>query len=211
MTAVQKPKPSVAAAILIPVAIWIVTSVIGGVFIVMGVQAVSSAVDDLERAPVGGDGQVELEAGDQRVFLEGDGVNDIFGPDALIGITDPDGNAVDVELYGSGTSLTYDLGGHEGTATWTFDAPTDGTYTVNLQTSESAVEGVAIGKDNPVTAWVGMGVIGIAIGSIGFLIAIVVLIIMLVRRGRSKKRLAPAPGSYPPPGYQAGSWGPGSQ
>lgn len=213
MSAPQKVKPSIAAALLVPLVIWIVTGIVGGALIAVGISKIPAAVDDLQRAPVGQQTDVELEAGDYRVFIEGDGVNDVFlTPSALFAVADSDGNEVPVDLYDNDTSVTYDFNGHEGRAAWTFEIRTAGTYTVNASSSDAVVENVAFGTQNPLTAGVPMVIVGVVVGGLGFLLALVVMIVMLVRRGRSKKAVFQSQAAQGfPPGYQQGAWGPGYQ
>ncbi len=213
----QTPKPGLAAAILVPLFLWLVTSGIGVALIVAGVAKVPGAIDDLDRARVGEETQLDLDAGDYRVFIEGNGVTDAFAsPSADVTISGPDG-PVSLSPYGANTTLEYAFNNHEGTAAYTFTAPSSGQYTVSVASSDPSVQGIALGAQNPLTVGIPLVVIGVIVGTVGFLVALIVLIVLLVKRGRSKKRIFQAqaaayqPGGGYQPGYPQGPWGPGQQ
>jgi hypothetical protein len=206
----QKPKPGLALALLLPFAIWMIASVVAIVFLVMGFQRAEDVSDDFARIPAAQDQTVDLtEAGDYRIWIDTSSSTDRFSPSATATITGPDGQDVPANTYIG--SLEY----NDLEAVLTFDAPQAGEYTFNVQEIgfEPDPTGVefAIGKGNPF-AEVGTGFLFMfLIGGVGFVIALIVMIIMLVKRGRSKKRIVQAGlqggggygGGYPPPGgYQ---------
>lgn len=210
----EKPKPGLAAAILIPLFIWIVFSIAAVVVLVLGIQRAEEIDDELARIPAGEPSQVELtEAGDYRIWLDCPDGNDYGTVSATGTITGPDGQDIPVESYVG--SLSY----NDLDAVLTFEAPTEGSYTFQLlDTGTSSCSGpqFAIGKDNPFAAAGTAVLIMLVVGSIGFVIALILLIVMLVKRGRSKRRITqasfpgggygggyPPQGGYPPPGgYQ---------
>jgi len=229
----EKPKPGLAAALLIPFLIWLVASIVAVVFAVMGFSRAEEVADDLARFPAGQDAQVELRsAGEYRIWLDRPGADADVGVSASGTVTGPDGEEVPVATY-VGSLEWNDL-----EAVLTFTAPEPGTYTFNVTEDDFSSSGgtvpttdteFAVGKDNPLSE-VGKGFALMAIiGGLGFLIALILMIIMLVRRGRSKKRITQAAmqsgayggygapgggygapgGGYPPPGgYQqpGSSW-----
>jgi len=116
-------------------------------------------------------------------------------------------------------TLTYKTSKHEGVAVYQFHISDPGTYqAIALYDTPAAGSdiaiGTSIGKDTAVSATF------ILIGLLLFVAAIVLLIIGLVKRSRSKKELAavsqgygapggypPPPGAYPQPGQVAQSFG----
>lgn len=212
MTApIAKPKPSLAAAILIPLAIWILLSVIGTVMLVRGFSNYSSAIDGFARVEPNASTEVTLKSsGGYRVWAEFPESGSEFTPvptGITVTVTDADGQAVAVDDYNG--SISYSDGGTEGVAINTFniDEPGDYAITSSLDSFATEPDALAIGTVNP-TAEVGKG-FGwfFGLGTLGFLIALILFIIMLVRRGRSKRQLAPAPayaGGYPQPAYGGG-------
>jgi hypothetical protein len=209
----QKPKPGLAAALLIPFVIWVVASIVAVVFLVMGIQRAEDVYDDFARIPNEQATSVELTStGGYRIWLENTRTNDTVFATATATITGPDGEDVPVSTY-SGT-LEY----NDASAVLTFNVDDPGTYTIEATDTGFDTTGTqfAVGKGNPFSE-AGKGILFmILIGSVGFLIAIILMIVMLVKRGRSKKAITQAslqgggygggyqqPGGYPPPGgYQ---------
>ena len=216
----EKPKPGLALALLLPLAIWGVASIVAVVLFVMGFQRAEDVADDLARVPADQPTEVDLSsAGDYRIWLDRPGVSDEFGVGATATITGPDGESVPARDY-VGNVEYNDL-----SAVLTFEAPEAGTYTFTVTetgfSDSTSDTQFAIGKGNPF-AEVGKGaLLMVIVGTIGFVIALIVMIVLLVRRGRSKKRITqsafasgayggqgsfggpggyPQQGGYPPPG-----------
>ena len=226
MTApIAKPKPSLAAAILIPLLIWILFSIGAGYMAFRGFQDYTSAIDGFARIEPGTPTEVTLKSsGEYRVWAEfpqsESGVTPIASG-ITVTVVDADGNEVAVDDY-VGT-LSYSDGDREGVAVSTFsiDEPGDHTITATVDAFANQPDRLAIGTANPLTE-IGKGVLlMVVVGTVGFLIALILFIVMLVRRGRSKRALAPAyapgypapaygaPGGYPPPqpGYPPQGYG----
>lgn len=192
----QKPKPSL-LALLIPLAIWIVFGIVAVAVAVVSISRADTIVDDFARVEPDTETTVALRStGGYRIWLERDGVSDEVGdPDTTVTVT-RDGEPISVERYA--TDLDYAFGGREGTAIYTFDAPAEGEYVVSGQINDGGGGQFAVGKANPVGEAAKGILFMILIGTAGFLIFLVLGIILLVRRGRSKRRIRQ---SYPPAGY----------
>lgn len=210
----QKPKPG-GLAFLIPVAIWIVSSIVAIVFVVMGVANSNSVIEDFARIDDGTTATVELKsAGGYRVWLERPGVDDSFlDPTADVTVT-RDGDPITVERYVG--SLSYSGDGRDGEAIYTFNAPEAGEYEITGVVTDGEGGTFAVGKGNPPGEIARGFLLMFAIGTLGFLVALVILIVLFVKRGRSKRSIRQAAaGAYPqqgygPPGYPpAGSAPPG--
>jgi hypothetical protein len=221
-----------------PSGVWYVLAVlllVGGPIvgsILVGV-AFFNAFDDLgdfPSVPIDGGGEVTLEAGDFTVYAEGNGVDSFTSfSSSDVEIVDPNGNPVDLSFTTSDT--TYDINGREGVSVLTFDAPVDGTYQVNPSTdsvtADPQVTSLAIGPGfgDIFSEQVGLVVIGSIVGALGFLIGLILVILLAVKRGKAKRqrRLSAGgppsawgatgpygqPGMPPPPG--AGAPPPGVQ
>lgn len=219
----EKPKPGLAAALLIPFVIWVVASIVAVVFLVMGIQRAEDVYDDFARIDASTPTEVELTStGGYRIWLErpGDDSSDFGITEAATAtVTGPDGEDVPVRTYSG--SLEY----NDATAVLTFDIDEAGTYTIEADEATFSSDPsagparFAIGKGNPF-AEAGKGILlMILIGTVGFVIALILMIVMLVKRGRSKRRITqasfqgggygggygapggyPQPGGYPPPG-----------
>ncbi|WP_024800463.1 hypothetical protein [Nocardia sp. BMG51109] len=189
-------------------ALLVVAGIAGAVAIgVTGLLRSSNTVDDFQRVSIPGSGDVHLtETGGHTVYFEYPGATaDVFEGGVNVRLIDPDGGTVALRDYSS--SLTYDLGGHEGRAGFSFDAPAPGTYHLVTQgdSGVTAAVGSGIGGSlgTTVVLALGVGVAGVALG-------IIVFIVVLVRRGASRRRLGPAFGrGGPPPGHPAGPPPPG--
>lgn len=197
----EKPKPGLALALLLPLAIWIAFSVVAVVLFFMAFQRAEDVADDLARVPAGEAAEVDLaSAGDYRIWLERPGASEEFALSATAEITGPDGEAIPARDYD--TNLEYD----DLSAVLTFEAPEAGTYTFTVTESgfsESTGDTqFAIGKANPVGELGKGAVFMVIVGAVGFVIALILMIILLVRRGRSKRRITQA-------AFGSGGYGPG--
>jgi hypothetical protein len=181
-----------------------VGGIVGG--IVFGVTRVSDAfgkVDDFPRVAVPGRADIDLDAGGYTIFHEYPGASDAYGFSftPTVAITGPDGSLVDLDSYAG--SESYNLSGHEGRAVWTFDAPVDGSYRVEVRGEPEPFEEIAIG-----TSYVGQMLLGIfggiALAGLGVLIGGVLMIVIGVKRGRARRARQPPP-AFPPPGAYPGA------
>lgn len=204
-TVPPKPKPG-GLAFLIPVAIWLVFTVVATVLLVNGISRFGSIIDDFERVEEGETATVSLDAGGHTIWLERPGIDDefLYGGEVSVDIVAPDDTEVPTAVYD--TDASYSSGGRDGTAALTFDAPVDGDYEVTPIVNDFGGGTIAIGTENPISA-LGIGfALFFGIGTIGFLIALVILIVLLVKRSRSRKQIRAANAAafgYPQPGYAA--------
>ncbi|MDY7103398.1 MAG: hypothetical protein S0880_19615, partial [Actinomycetota bacterium] len=189
---------------------------------VVGVNGIVSLDDEVRgfgRVPVPGEAALELDDGDYTVYFEptlGTSPDNEPNHGAMLGvvsITDPAGADVALEVYE--TNFEYSFGGESGFAILTFNAPSQGVYTVTATDAQAAgiapAGQIAIGRS--LTDGLGRTLL-IAIGVFVLLlvVAIGVMIALAVMRGRSKKRIAAAapqgfgstdgrpPGAPPVPG-----------
>lgn len=168
------------------------------VWFVLGLVGISNTVDDFERVPADGGGMVTL-ADDTGyvIYLE-----DRSGAAVRVALTDPSGDEIDIRTYVS--DLDYDFGGRAGTALFTFRSNEAGDYDLTSESTSLRAD-VAVG---PSLAGDLVRAIAIpfAIGGVGLLAGVILLIVTLVRRSADKKRRdapavtpTPPPSGFPPP------------
>ncbi|HKY69061.1 MAG TPA: hypothetical protein VJM49_21915, partial [Acidimicrobiales bacterium] len=180
--------------------------VVATVLIVSAVVDVGDRVDDFDRAPMPATLDVEItEPGGYTVYHEYDGAfdEDVFRGSPDVTITDPSGGEVFLRSYDA--SVTYDFGGHDGEALYSFQADETGTYVVDASMpgfESSGADQIAVGR--------GLGhrfavsiVGGLLVALVSAIAAIVVAVVVGVRRGRSRRAQAPPPAGWAPPG----TWG----
>ena len=166
---------------------------------VRGVQQSGDIVDGFARFDSGDTATVELKSsGGYRVWLERPGVDGEVSPEVTVTVT-KDGEDVAVSPYDS--DLDFSIDGRDGTAVSTFDAPEAGRYEISAQSPGGGQ--FAVGKANPLSEAAKAVGLMVLVGTIGFLIALVLVIVIAVKRSRSKKRIREAnpPGGYDQPAY----------
>jgi hypothetical protein len=187
------------------------------VVFVVGITGYVDRIEDFARADLPATLEVEVtDTGGYSIYHEFDGAYDgasRFLSDPDVSVTDPAGEAVDLDRYSG--SITYEASGHEGEGLYTFDAEVPGTYEVTA--SGDAGSGIAVGRG------LGRGLVAAIVGSlaIGFVAVAagaVIAIVVGVQRSRNRRALRPAPGFGgwgPPPGpvaaggYGSPDYGPG--
>lgn len=210
----------------IPLRLALIFGVVGIAGVIIGAVLLTNAlsvVDDFTRVPLAaGSKTVTLDAGKYVGYYEAAGKGrDGGGVFVQMAIADADtGDEVSIGLYGkNGTStstLTYDRNGKHGEALFKFNIDKSGSYTVQVEDTDSnapADADIALGES---IAGKFVGGTLTLVGGVLFVIpAIVLLIVGLVKRSNHKKELANA-SAYgypppPPPGYgpqQSGPWPP---
>jgi hypothetical protein len=196
------PKPS-KTGIVWAIVIFAVTAVVGIVLIVLGVLAVRGTLDDFERVDSGQDITVRLGTGTFDVWAGETSGRRSRIADMDIRITDPDGDDVSYLSYDSVTQ-TFESGDEYYEKVGSFDVTSDGAhrpgpYEIEVVGPPSTT--ARIGQV-PVAKLVLLFGGGIVIGGIGFVVALVIFIVALVRRSRVRRAAAgPPPGYGAPPGY----------
>jgi len=113
-----------------------------------------------------------------------------------ITVTGPAG-PVTVNDVGNSTQ-TYDANGKRFGAVATFDPPTTGSYTIDVSTDGSVVvvapSFTSLGK---IAIWVALILLAVVLGLLG----LILLIVGLVKRSKSKKEMAMASGGYAATSY----------
>ncbi len=193
----QKPSKT---GIIWAIAIFVVTSIIGVVMIVVSIGTIANSINDLQKVSAGQTQQLTLSPGDQYVFVVAPSKAAIS--DVQVSIVDPDGD----RLVPSDTGNSYSGNSSDGNgdsfrSLGYIKVTTTGTYTVSVDGPTGS--SVRVGEI-PLARTLALLFGGIAIGTLGFIIALVILIVALVRRSKVKKaNRALAYGGAPaaPPAY----------
>jgi len=181
------------------------------VFLVQAAIRYTDAVQDFERARVPAELDVHIEdPGGYTIYHEYSGADTsdpVAPPELVVEVTDPSGSLVAVREYSS--EVTYDVAGHEGRAVYSFHADEPGVYHVSATSPDSRFSRVAVGR--------GFGAIvtrpivtGVVVGVVAVAGAVVLAIVVGVKRSASRRRLAPppVPGAWVPAGPGFGPPGP---
>lgn len=172
--------------------IFVLTTAIGIGMVVSSFLVLASSISGFKAVDAGEISKVQLGKGEWYVF---GGASTTFGMQQItIDITDPSGSQVVPNT--SATSYSADDNGMKYESFGSFDVKSAGTYTVRVDGPPGTT--ARIGQIS-LLSFIGLLVGGIAIGSLGFVLALVVLIVTLVRRSRSKRTMATPVAPGPPP------------
>lgn len=182
--------------------IFVVTAVTGIVLVVLGVRQFVDDIDGSRPISAPGEDSLQLEEGDTWVFASVP-----FGSaeeQVNVRITDPDGatRTLSQETVPTGSASTD---GEQFVPLGFFSVDTPGTYRFVVDAPEGTEVRVGTLSLGTLVAFV-FG--GMAVGFIGFVIALIILIVTLVRRGSRKKqqRAADYASGYPGGGYPGGGY-----
>jgi hypothetical protein len=186
-------------------AIVVVGLAVAVVLVVRAVVTMTDEIDDFDRAQMPVTLQVEIdEPGGYTIYheVENGRVSNYLRGEPSVSVTDPGGAPVVLDRYDS--TVTYDFGGHDGEAVYSFRADQAGTYTVDASMSFETRAGTDVVAVGP-----GLGgrlvpaiVAAVVIGLLAFVGGGVLAIVVGVRRGRSRRAqmpVPPLPGFGPPP------------
>jgi hypothetical protein len=210
MTApVAPPPPNVSApprtkGVAIGVVLMVVAVVLGIVLIVVGITGIAHATNDRRHVPVAASPQAFdlAHTGRQSVWYETDADNSDFLPDLNVIVVSPRGERWELATGSEAFDSTTRSGGRKSFRVGSFRTNETGRFTVRAQGEELASippgTNFGIGPSTPdgaVLAIVG-GILG---GALLFLIGLVVLIVALVRRGRTRRAMYAPTGPMGPP------------
>ena len=158
----------------------------------------SGQVENLERISVPGERELTLgEAGSYIIYYEGPGAGQgVVLSSFDITLTPTDGKPPPAALSRYGGSLTYSFGSHQGFAVFTFEIDEPRTFLFEL----------AYGGEGPLPSQVAVGtslapaLVATVVGFIAwFLAALVIALVVFIRRRRARQtlRAVPTPGVAP--------------
>ena len=175
----------------------LVLVLIGGPGLYALIEGVDGITNGLTRVAVPGQADVQLDEGTWTVFYEYSGEHDGVAyntsrtaPPMLITVTGSGGN---VPVEGSTGSFNYNIGGHAGFSIGEFAIDEAGPYTVEATVSDSTDSGhylLALGKDlGRSTVMLVLGIF-VTIGAAA--IALLIFLVVIIMRGRAKRRMQAA-------------------
>ena len=171
--------------------VFVLTAVIGLALIVLSVGTIANAIADFKTVDAGQTLEVELSKGEYHVFAGGPTSSARTG--VSVGITDPLGRQVSPK--DSSDSYSAEVDGSRYESIGSFDAVTAGIYRIEVQGpagSSARIGEIPIGRS------IGLMVGGIVVGAVGFVVALIILIVTIVRRGRIR-RSSTGPGMWTAP------------
>jgi len=194
----QSPPKLPKAGFWVALVIFLVSAIVGIVMIVVSVGSIANTINDFAEIDVPQSAQVQLSSGEYWVF-EGTTLNSLAAGSVDVTVTDPNGSSLNLSSDFNQYNATSS--GQQFTSLGKFNVPSAGVYT--FETAGPSDATVRVGR-LPISRIVGLLFGGIAVGAIGFLVAVILFIVTLVRRGSAKKRRVaagyPAAGA-PPTGY----------
>jgi len=169
----------------------IAVGVVGAVlWFVLSLVNLGNEVDDFQRVPVPGEGNVQLEARKYVIYYEGPNADEVV-PQFEIAITDTEaGRPLAIETYGS--SLTYSFG-ESGSAQATVTPSRAGTYAVRTSGAQgTSAAQVAFGRS--IAGPLLRSILGaFAIGGLLTGAGIALLVVTIVRRRRARTAASSGP------------------
>ncbi|MFN8040272.1 MAG: hypothetical protein U0Q07_13755 [Acidimicrobiales bacterium] len=206
-SAASAPAQKKGKGVVIGIVLIVLSFVVFGAGIAVFAVALSGISTDF-RTVGSGTSSVQLSAGEHGVYSTR---SNFTAPD--VSIKGPNGE--DVAITNSSSSSTYTVNSDSYNGIGTFNAPSSGTYTVTVTPdsistgsgfSSSSKSTVAIGPSISAlggTVALALGGIfgGIGLGSVLFIIGVIVLIVGLVRRSKAKNPPTTPYGGYGAPAY----------
>lgn len=182
--------------------VFVVAAIVGIVMIISSFVVLANMITGFETVSAGSSTTMQLSKGEWWVI--GQGPTSMATQQVRVLVEDPDGNIVAPKSSSDSYSASSD--GLKYQSLGSFDVPSPGSYTVSVDGPSGT--GASLGRIS-LTGFIGLLVGGIVIGVLGFVIAAVLLIVTLVRRGRAKRdavamgspsatTAAPAPPPPPP-------------
>jgi hypothetical protein len=165
---------------------------LGTFLVVAAVVGYFDRIDDFQRVPVPGSGEVLLEDdGGYTVYFEAPFIPDADDPDVEVRI-EPVGGGAPLRLRDYGSSVSYSQGDVDGTAMQSFRVEEPGTYEV---TATGEPGRVAIGRG--LGSAIRPGLVGAAVIVAAIIVAATLALLVGLRRISAKRRFPPPP--YQPP------------
>jgi hypothetical protein len=162
-------------------------------WLVLSFVSIASTLDDFVRVPAPGSERVALEPRKYVVYLEGPGAGRDFTPPVRFAIVDAEGRPLPTAGYSG--SLTYSIGGHDGTATATVTPPRAGTYQLRVLTTADPSAGYGLALGQSIGGRILRAILGtFAIGGLLLVAGIGLIVVTAVRR----RKQPPGAGASPP-------------
>ena len=163
---------------LVPVAIFVA----GAVWLIVGIVSLSSTVNGLQRVPIPAGGTVNLShSGGYTIYYEGPGAQSGNIPPFHINVTPASQGASVSSLTRYGSTVTYNANSRHGRAVLTLHVTSPGRFAISATGSQATGADLAFGGS------IAHGIVGIVLPGVqlmilGFLGAVILLIIRIVRK-----------------------------
>ena len=154
----------------------------GLVWLIVGIGSLASTVNGLQRVPVPAGGTVNLShSGGYTIYYEGPGAQSGNIPPFHINVTPASQGAAVSSLTRYGSTVTYNVNSRHGRAVLTLNVASPGRFRI------SAAGAQATGADLAFGGSIAHGIVGIVLPGVplmilGFLGAVILLIIRIVRK-----------------------------
>jgi hypothetical protein len=154
--------------------------VAGLAWLIVGVGSLASTVDGLQRVPLPAGGTVSVShSGGYTIYYEGTGAQSGNIPPFHINVTPASQGAAVSSLTRYGSTVTYNVGSHRGRAVLTLQVAKPGRFAV-------PTVGAASGADLAFGGSIAHGVVGVVLPGVplmilGFLGAVILLIVRIFR------------------------------
>jgi hypothetical protein len=157
--------------------------VAGLAWLIVGIVSLSSTVNGLQRVPLPAGGQVNLaHSGGYTIYYEGPGAQggQIPAFHVFIAPVPPSTSVPHLSKYGS--TVTYDIGSHQGRAVLALHVPAPGKFAVKT------VGAPANGSDLAFGGSIGSGIVGALLPAIPLMVlgALGALVLLIIRYARKR-------------------------
>lgn len=160
----------------------------GVAWLIYGLTSLVGTVNDLQRVPLPGGGAVNLtHSGGYTIYYEGPGAQSGNLPSLHIDIAPVSPGAAVSSLKQYGSTVTYNIGSHQGRAVLTLQVTSPGRFAV------TATGAPVTGADLAFGGSIGNGIVGALLPAIplvilGVLSAMVLLIVRIIRKRSLQRR-----------------------
>ena len=169
---------------LVPLAIFVA----GAAWLIVGVVSLASTVNGLQRVPVPAGGTVNLShSGGYTIYYEGPGAQSGNIPPFHINVTPASQGASVTSLTRYGSTVTYNIGSHHGRAVLTLQVARPGRFAVSAAGAQATGADLAFGG-SIAHGIVGTVLPGVPLMILGFLSAVILLIIRIIRKRSLRQR-----------------------
>ena len=162
---------------LVPLAVFVA----GLAWLIVGIGSLASTVNGLQRVPIPAGGTVSLNhSGGYTIYYEGPGAQSGNIPPFHINVTPASQGAAVTSLIRYGSTVTYNTGSHHGRAVLTLQVAKPGRFAITASGAQATGADLAFGGS------IAHGIVGIVLPGVplmvlGFLGAVVLLIVRIVR------------------------------
>ena len=168
---------------LVPLAIFVA----GLAWLIVGIGSLASTVNGLQRVPIPAGGTVSLNhSGGYTIYYEGPGAQSGNIPPFHVNVTPASPGAAVTSLIRYGSTVTYNTSSHHGRAVLTLQVAKPGRFAITASGAQATGADLAFGG-SIAHGIVGVVLPGVPLMVLGFLGAVILLIIRIART-RSRRQ-----------------------